>query len=832
MAFGSPEVWISTLRTIRAPLAILILAGIAMTVPSQTEDMLAALENVRVSIWPTLAFHLALAFLAFSSWFWSRALLAAEHGVPDNLAGGNDPTSFGRFKAYKVTPRLMFALAVGIGLAISFRSGAWLNFLYVLAWAIPLCVFLIFRKRMGLGRKGIGLPSWLSAIAASLPRWLQKRAAYRRLATLAASAPMSPALLFTLLAVAMTVFAWGSFGGILGLSALPALAAGLFPGPSVGLAALALIIAPLSVMTFVFDGANGWATDRASTSDSAWWLLIRHPPVLIVLAAWCLITPTLFSLHSVRIIQPQLPMMPPSRRVALGAMFTDWARACSVRSAPVQPIIVALSGGATRAGIWGERVLSEVERATSANGPQIFAVTSVSGGSLGAAAYFSALAALPDAERCRPGQQNPARAAQLRVLAAPELSEDALGPAIAGAFLGDIPRAVFAPILWGERKALAWIAGWISPKTPVQDQYRPDNNDRAAALEHGFEHLWKETSRERQYKDDRLVSFSAPYLSLFYENGRGTLRPGMPVWIANGTDSDTGRRLLTTPFASSSQWPFLDAKDVLGLLQADIRISTAVNNTARFPYLDPVGELLPLDISGETPPYSLNHTPQPDGAAYEIQDGGYFDNEGLQTAIDLANWLSEAGPKLLTTAGWPKGIQINPIIVLATSDGDVLPVEMIPRCRPFGDDPVAPSASYRPLQALAPPLSLYNLRGAHAAVLIREVREAFCPTPSLSAYRCDDDWGLPVRCTNIDGSGHRFFHFYLPADGTRPIPLNWILSEGTARFIWNDAMHEAGNPEESWLMHEAFRGVSSPPEQGPVGSRQRVAVQDGSAARP
>jgi hypothetical protein len=792
MKIGSPQIWLSTLRTIRAPLAVLIVVGIAMTVPSQTADMLAALENVRVWIWPTFAFHLTLAFLAFSSWFWSRALLAAEHGVPDNKPG-RDANAFGSEAPYRVVPRLMFLLAVLIGLAIGIRSGAWLNLLYVLAWAIPLWMLLVFRtslpkaSRFGLVRQTFGLPAWVGKITAHLPHLLRNRAAYRRIAILAAFSPLSPNVLLALLAIAMTLFAWGSFGGVLGLPGLPALASQLFPGPSVGLLALALIIGPLSVLTFMFDGVNDWAERKASARGNTWWLLLCHPPVLIVLAAWCLITPTLFSLHSVRIMQPSPETIAPSERAGLDLMFTDWAKACYVPSTDVQPIIVALSGGATRAGIWGERVLSEVEDATSGNGPQIFAVTSVSGGSLGAAAYFSALAGLSDAERCFPGHQTPARQKQLLVLAAPQLSEDALGPAIAGALLDDIPRALFAPLLRGQHG-------------------RPDNNDRAAALEHGFEYLWKEVSHK--YNHDPLFSFSVPYLSLFYTgNSPDTLRRGMPVWIANGTDSDTGNRLLTTPFGSSPQWPFVAAKDVLGIVQADIPISTAINNTARFPYLDPVGELLPFDPSGEKTPYSLSHVPQTNGAAYEIQDGGYFDNDGLQTAMDLAAWLTDAGPALLKV-GWhmpaDAKLKVDPVIVLATSDSDVIPVETLPRCRPLFDDPVAPSKSYRPVQALAPPLSLANLRGAHAAIIIREVREAFCPAPSPGRFRCDNATGLPMRCTNVDGVGHRFFNFYLPADGDRPVPLNWILSEGAARFIWNDAMRQAGNPEESWLMHQAF----------------------------
>ena len=52
------------------------------------------------------------------------------------------------------------------------------------------------------------------------------------------------------------------------------------------------------------------------------------------------------------------------------------------------------------------------------------------------------------------------------------------------------------------------------------------------------------------------------------------------------------------------------------------------------------------------------------------------------------------------------------------------------------------------------------MRGGHSAVLLRQAHDQFCE---------------PHR---------RFLHFYLPADHGRPIPLNWVLSNATAGFIW------------------------------------------------
>ena len=45
-------------------------------------------------------------------------------------------------------------------------------------------------------------------------------------------------------------------------------------------------------------------------------------------------------------------------------------------------------------------------------------------------------------------------------------------------------------------------------------------------------------------------------------------------------------------------------------------------------------------------------------------------------------------------------------------------------------------------------------------MILRQVRDQFCP---------------------------RFLHFYLATDHGRSIPLNWGLSDATARFIWNGA---------------------------------------------
>src|SRR5262249_46673563 len=152
-----------------------------------------------------------------------------------------------------------------------------------------------------------------------------------------------------------------------------------------------------------------------------------------------------------------------------------WVRTCAPDQRPVRPVIVAISGGASRAGIWGARILYDVEQASGPGKPAIFAVSSVSGGSLGAAAYMALLAPLKPEERCA-GGVTPARQQQLQALNSPELAQDALGPLLAGALIVDVPRAIFSP--------LAQLAG-----------YQPRGGDRAEALERAFEGLWRRSAK-------------------------------------------------------------------------------------------------------------------------------------------------------------------------------------------------------------------------------------------------------------------------------------------------------------------------------------------------
>src|SRR5215468_907040 len=95
--------WGSMLRTCRAPVAVLLVGGLGLTVPPQMRDMLAFLDDG--AKWAAFSFQLALLVLAGSAWFWSRALLAARFGIDDSQRNGTE-TKFD-WVAFRWLPRVV-----------------------------------------------------------------------------------------------------------------------------------------------------------------------------------------------------------------------------------------------------------------------------------------------------------------------------------------------------------------------------------------------------------------------------------------------------------------------------------------------------------------------------------------------------------------------------------------------------------------------------------------------------------------------------------------------------------------------------------------------------
>jgi hypothetical protein len=167
----------------------------------------------------------------------------------------------------------------------------------------------------------------------------------------------------------------------------------------------------------------------------------------------------------------------------------------------------------------------------------LFAISGVSGGSVGALAYVAASAdgAPPD------------------LTPTGVLAHDFLAPAVA---------------------ALAFVDG---PSSVLPDLHQ---GDRGYALERAWE-----------VASDGILA--RPFLSFFPSRealGEGT--PWRPALLLNATHQSTGRRVITSHL-QVEQRVFLDSFDALALVGADMPASTAGHNSARFTYVSPAGKLVP-----------------------------------------------------------------------------------------------------------------------------------------------------------------------------------------------------------------------------------------------
>lgn len=809
--------WQGVVWRVRAALLVFLLAAVALIVPPQMADMLADLGSFSGGSWPhAIAFHAAMMFMAFLLWYWARTVLLATYRVPDtraarNLLAARAVDGMRTVKVFDWLPRILFFGTAAIAAIAAWRSENVLEAAIAAIWGLALG-WLLARRLALRDRLGLRPPEPARPVRARAPQWTVRL--WRRLLDLLDCGPFGRWTAVALLAIASGLFATSMAlafvpGGIRYFT-LPAL---WFPGASAALLLFGLAVGPLTALTYVLDRVE------ARLPVLHWALQLRYSPVLTLLLVLVAIGPQAMNLHALRIIDDPAAMKPDAR-TSLADYFQHWVATCAPGAGPVRPVIVAVSGGASRAGLWGARVLTMIDHdAADTNGTSIFLISSVSGGSLGTAAYLSERAGQTGAKTspsCRmrdlPAGGNAARD-QAMVEA---LRADAIGPALAGTLLGDAPRAMagsFAALIVDMHNANA-NTPWI---------FR--GNDRAEALERAFEENWQRDGIdgiEAIAGAPAPIALDQPYLSLFYD-AHAQLRSYIPAWVANGTDQQNGDRIITAPFKvdaerfcrADGRWsasgtacaksapayvwgiygPFLSAFDALSLLKADVPISTAVDNTSRFPFLSPSGELTPA-------------MPQRGSSDSEqIIDGGYFENEGLATALEVANWLRRYGPALI-------GRPVYPVIVQATADADItipspgvsptpedqIAERHIVRCgNRLPDNPGVARGQPRSSQLLVPLLGLSAVRDGHSHVALKEAQQGYCAE-----------------------AGHQaFFNFYLYNGRDFDVPLNWVLSEKVAQFIWSDtdgALSACWNEAEQKNLRAT---LDAPPESWTPGAKPR-----------
>ncbi|XYD11820.1 hypothetical protein R1A27_32085 (plasmid) [Methylobacterium sp. NMS12] len=346
------------------------------------------------------------------------------------------------------------------------------------------------------------------------------------------------------------------------------------------------------------------------------------------------------------------------------------------KSCQARPVIVASAGGASRAAFFTATVVGEIlDRPEVPLRNRLFAISGVSGGSVGAVMIRAAL------EDAGPGGQPPCA----------KLDDRWFGPYQK---YGKAPDQ--KPITWRNCLQTLLAGDFLSPAfigLTFRDMFGfLPLDDRAALLELSFERRYNRIVRG-------VAGEEGSSLGRFVGEAAGQSRSAwVPLLLLNATSVKEGRRSIISdlrPYVDAggqSKRIFPMAFDVLETLGCEaascgagsmpvvtgIRLSTAAAASARFPLISPQanvrrgGKLRDL-----------------------LVDGGYFENDGLTTARELAEALVEAGLRPVIVH-----ITNNPVSDTAVDKAGV-PLPAAPR-------PVWYEALSAPFEAL------YGTRDGHA----------------------------------------------------------------------------------------------------------------------
>jgi len=334
-----------------------------------------------------------------------------------------------------------------------------------------------------------------------------------------------------------------------------------------------------------------------------------------------------------------------------------------------RPIIVTAEGGASRAAFMTATVLGTLMDATCDQprddiyapcpvrpkfADRLFAISSVSGGAVGATMFSAALAAAVDPKQKDGPFSHACNRNVAPVLAflpgPPRNWRDCLQALIAGDFLSPIIAGLFV------RDSPFLHRGLLPDRQTILEDALVEHFDAVVAARDG-------------------IRLSDPLSTL-------GPRPGdwRPLLVLNGTSAGTGRRILTSHLApdppryttrsfAGGARIFRDSHDAMELFfragaaapgerpactrfadgapiaagaRRDFPIVAAMSNSGRFPIISPPGDISCKRNDGST------------NVIDRIVDGGYFDNFGASSAIDVAKALFD--------------FELDPIVLLITNE--------------------------------------------------------------------------------------------------------------------------------------------------------------------
>jgi len=430
-----------------------------------------------------------------------------------------------------------------------------------------------------------------------------------------------------------------------------------------------------------------------------------------------------------------------------------------------RPILIAAAGGASRAGFYAATVVGalmdlgrdkEKGQAYGDIRSRIFALSTVSGGSVGAAVIRAAM--LDAAARGKPHDPPCQIAGRGSWFGQPLMATDKSYDPTKNW------RDCFQAVMAGDFLSPVFVGLAYRDNFPFSNPFthQPAWADRAVLLEQAFERRYR-----RFTADDRSARSCPNQPSTATSDYEGMCRPfghhpdaktagaWVPIFFINGTSVYTGRRIVVSDVETiSSLSPggpaFMPmAYDLYDRRTDYIRLSTAATMSARFPVISPQGVLR-----------------GPDGKTIDqIVDGGYFENDGLATIMEVARAL--------------KLQKLEPVVVRIRNEPDKPSDPMADRTRP----PPAKSEDRSVLD------------------------DIFAIARALIAARSGHEDQFAVSVTNVLGDEKRFFDigvYEFGASGSE-LPASQLPMKPAANPVCRREVNAAAKLENvsmSWWMSQ------------------------------
>jgi predicted acylesterase/phospholipase RssA len=510
---------------------------------------------------------------------------------------------------------------------------------------------------------------------------------------------------------------------------------------------------------------------------------------------------------------------PVEERLKLHDAILLWKRANACESESTKcprPIIVAASGGASRAGFFTASVLGKLIDDGSDNRKRLFAISSVSGSSVGAVMTVAALATSADRQPCRDQDfwlRHDPKVTDWRSCLEALMSGDFLTPVFSGLVFRDSLR--FLGAFGGPGSAVSWA-------------------DRATLLERSWERHFRRSLKQPANPSRRncVGDLDCPFLTLRPREVDGQV-DWLPLLLLNGASVSTGQRIVTStidpwyrpigeclrtvvsgnpeecpvlhqtfdfhwlingddaptgwisglrsfirvsdyfsstetvpspndaktappeqPSSSndgSTAQPKPKPKPKPRLLDTnDVRLSTAAHNSARFPFISPPGEVHNIA----------------NNVVDRIVDGGYFENFGAQTALELVYAIRAVDSDLV------------PFVLLISNDPEI-PTDQKLRAPNAGEGAFLPDLS-------APAQTILNTRAARGALAVEGVVTLLADelTPGCRPYAAhvrvwpeylDSQDKKPASAPKPEGDAAA--QADIASRTVRPLSFSWWLSK-------------------------------------------------------